>query len=44
MSSSAAHALGFQIAESVVVDIGEGYVMDDYVMKKSLSLRASSGP
>jgi ribosomal protein S18 acetylase RimI-like enzyme len=28
---------GFAIRESVVVDIGEGYVMDDYVMAKRLS-------
>jgi ribosomal protein S18 acetylase RimI-like enzyme len=27
---------GYQVAESVVNDIGNGFVMDDYVMKKSL--------
>lgn len=27
---------GFRVAESVVVDIGNGFVMDDYVMSKSL--------
>jgi ribosomal protein S18 acetylase RimI-like enzyme len=27
---------GFDIAESVVVDIGGGFVMDDYVMGKEL--------
>ena len=29
---------GFTIAESVVNDIGQGYVMDDYVMAKELSV------
>ena len=28
---------GFVIAESVVTDIGGGFVMDDYVMAKNLS-------
>lgn len=28
---------GFSIAESVVVDIGGGFVMDDYVMEKELA-------
>jgi GNAT superfamily N-acetyltransferase len=28
---------GFAIRESVVVDIGRGFVMDDYIMAKSLS-------
>ena len=28
---------GWQIAEEVVVDIGNGYVMDDFVMTKQLS-------
>jgi len=28
---------GFVIADSVVTDIGGGFVMDDYVMAKSLS-------
>jgi ribosomal protein S18 acetylase RimI-like enzyme len=28
---------GFSIRESVVVDIGDGFVMDDYVMTKRLS-------
>ncbi len=27
---------GFRISDSVVVDIGQGFVMDDYVMTKSL--------
>jgi N-acetylglutamate synthase-like GNAT family acetyltransferase len=27
---------GFEIAESVVVQIGKGYVMDDYIMKKKI--------
>jgi len=27
---------GFQVRESVVVDIGGGYVMDDFVMEKLL--------
>jgi ribosomal protein S18 acetylase RimI-like enzyme len=27
---------GFEIISSEVIDIGEGYVMDDFVMKKSL--------
>jgi len=27
---------GFAIVEEVVIDIGEGYVMDDYVMEKAL--------
>jgi len=29
---------GFAIAESVVTDIGNGFVMDDYVMAKDLSV------
>jgi ribosomal protein S18 acetylase RimI-like enzyme len=33
---------GFVIRESVVVDIGGGYVMDDYVMAKSLGHNAAS--
>lgn len=28
--------LGFEITEEVVIDIGKGYVMDDYVMEKSI--------
>ena len=28
---------GFVIAESVITDIGGGYVMDDYVMAKEVS-------
>lgn len=28
--------LGFEIVEEVVIDIGRGYVMDDYVMEKIL--------
>jgi ribosomal protein S18 acetylase RimI-like enzyme len=27
---------GYEVAETVVVDIGGGYVMDDYVMQKTL--------
>ena len=27
---------GYQVAESVINDIGNGFVMDDYVMKKAL--------
>jgi ribosomal protein S18 acetylase RimI-like enzyme len=27
---------GYEVVESVVVDIGRGYVMDDYVMQKNL--------
>jgi ribosomal protein S18 acetylase RimI-like enzyme len=27
---------GYQVAESVIQDIGNGFVMDDYVMKKEL--------
>lgn len=27
---------GFEIADSVVVDIGDGYVMDDFIMVKSI--------
>lgn len=27
---------GFEVCEAVVVDIGNGYVMDDYVMEKAL--------
>jgi ribosomal protein S18 acetylase RimI-like enzyme len=32
---------GFTIKESVVVDIGGGFVMDDYVMEKELNSTAS---
>ena len=28
--------LGFEIVEEVVIDIGRGYVMDDYVMEKEI--------
>jgi len=28
---------GFEIADSVVTDIGGGFVMDDYVMAKDLA-------
>nr|WP_294777817.1 GNAT family N-acetyltransferase [uncultured Flavobacterium sp.] len=28
--------LGFEITEEEVIDIGQGYVMDDYVMEKSI--------
>jgi ribosomal protein S18 acetylase RimI-like enzyme len=28
---------GWQVAETVVVDIGNGFVMDDYVMTKHVS-------
>jgi hypothetical protein len=27
---------GFEIAESVVVQIGNGYVMDDFIMRKMI--------
>lgn len=27
--------LGFEIVEEVVIDIGQGYVMDDYIMEKA---------
>jgi GNAT superfamily N-acetyltransferase len=29
--------LGFRIAEAIVMDIGSGYVMDDFRMEKHLS-------
>ena len=29
--------MGFKIVKSVVTDIGEGYVMDDYVMQWDIS-------
>jgi len=29
---------GFDIADSVVTDIGNGFVMDDYIMAKDLSV------
>lgn len=29
--------LGFRVAEAIVMDIGNGYVMDDFRMEKSLS-------
>jgi hypothetical protein len=28
--------MGFEKIDSVVMDIGNGYVMDDYVMKKEV--------
>ncbi len=28
--------LGFEVIDSVVTDIGEGFVMDDYVMERRL--------
>jgi ribosomal protein S18 acetylase RimI-like enzyme len=28
--------MGFDIVEEIVIDIGKGYVMDDYVMEKSI--------
>ena len=28
--------LGFEIADSAVTDIGNGYVMDDYIMQREL--------
>jgi ribosomal protein S18 acetylase RimI-like enzyme len=28
--------LGFDIVEEIVIDIGQGYVMDDYIMEKSI--------
>lgn len=33
---------GFTVTESVVTDIGGGYVMDDFIMAKELSLLAGS--
>jgi diamine N-acetyltransferase len=33
--------LGFAVAEEIVFDIGNGYVMDDYIMQKNI--RNSSG-
>ena len=35
---------GFAIREAVVVDIGNGFVMDDYVMAKSLELVDNGSP
>lgn len=35
---------GFQVAESVVSDIGAGYVMDDYIMVKNVEAKASVLP
>ena len=29
--------LGFQIVDSVETDIGNGFIMDDYIMEKPLS-------
>jgi ribosomal protein S18 acetylase RimI-like enzyme len=29
--------LGFQITEEEVIDIGQGYIMDDYVMEKKIN-------
>lgn len=34
--------LGFQIAASIRVDIGEGYVMDDYRMEKPVAVSAGA--
>ena len=34
--------LGFKIVDAMVVDIGGGYVMDDYKMEKGIDLPASS--
>jgi ribosomal protein S18 acetylase RimI-like enzyme len=34
---------GFQIVEAVVKDIGGGFVMDDYIMSKSVGLEEGSG-
>ena len=36
-SIGAYESMGFQIIEPLVIDIGGGYVMDDYRMKKTLS-------
>jgi ribosomal protein S18 acetylase RimI-like enzyme len=30
------HKIGFEIAKEEVIDIGNGFVMDDYVMEKQL--------
>ncbi len=35
---------GFVIAESVVTDIGGGFVMDDYVMAKGISANLAVEP
>lgn len=29
--------MGFEVTKSVQVDIGQGYIMDDYIMEKNLS-------
>jgi ribosomal protein S18 acetylase RimI-like enzyme len=34
---------GFQVREAVVIPIGEGFVMDDYVMARPLDAPASAG-
>mgnify|MGYP006291155593 CR=1 FL=1 len=38
--------MGFRVAEETVVDIGGGFVMDDYRMEKAISIRPlqTSGP
>lgn len=33
---AAYHRLGFQVAQAIVMDIGNGFVMDDFRMEKSL--------
>ena len=38
-SVQAYERLGFRIVEAMVVDIGDGYVMDDYKMEKAVSAR-----
>ncbi|WP_353777620.1 GNAT family N-acetyltransferase [Winogradskyella sp. 3972H.M.0a.05] len=32
------HKMGFETVEDVIFDIGSGYIMDDYRMRKSLNL------
>jgi hypothetical protein len=29
--------MGFEVIDAVETDIGDGYIMDDYVMEKQLS-------
>ena len=37
-SISAYKKLGFSVAEACITDIGDGFIMDDYVLEKVLSL------
>lgn len=36
------HKMGFSIIEEMILDIGNGYVMDDYVMQLNLALAQSN--